>query len=101
MDFGSHFVVEFAITDNACFIFSRDQLPPAISNRLTGNDAGGNVDIAELKACDNRRRLRHNGNWEPRFTAALSPLLGVRLQIPDAKTIYGMNQSKQGGMPAF
>jgi EH_Signature domain len=79
---GEYLVVEFGITDNACFLFRHDQLPPGIKKCLNSRDPWGVVDIAELKAAGHQIRFRHHGNWESKFDSVLRPLLGFRPAEP-------------------
>jgi hypothetical protein len=78
MHFGEYLVVEFGITDNACFVYRYDRLPPRIKAGLASASSRATVDIADLKARGREARLLHNGSWEPNFDAAICPLLGYR-----------------------
>jgi len=76
MHFGEYLVVEFGVTDNACFVYRYDRLPPRIKAGLANASSIATLDIADLKARGREARLLHNGSWEPNFDAAICPLLG-------------------------
>jgi hypothetical protein len=78
MHFGEYLVVEFGITDNACFVYRYDRLPPRIKAGLANASSRATVDIADLKARGREARLLQNGSWEPNFDEAICPLLGYR-----------------------
>ncbi len=76
MHFGEYLVVEFGVTDNACFVYRYDRLPPRIKAGLANASSRAMLDIADLKARGREARLLHNGSWEPNFDAVICPLLG-------------------------
>ena len=61
MHFGEYLVIEFGITDNACFVYRYDRLPPRIKAGLANASSRATVDIADLKARGREARLLHNG----------------------------------------
>jgi hypothetical protein len=79
MRIGGYLVVEFGLTDNACFVYNYIRLPAGIDSKLNSGDTPV-IEIAELKnkKKDRRLRLLHLGLWEPEFDARICPLIGLR-----------------------
>jgi hypothetical protein len=99
MHFGEYLVVEFGITDNACFVYRYDRLPPRIKAGLANASAGAMVDIADLKARGREARLLHTGSWEPNFDGVICPLLGYRPSAqaaPQRRPVAWHNGPAQG-----
>jgi hypothetical protein len=100
MRFGEYLVVEFGVTDNACFVYRYDRLPPRIKSGLANTSSKATIEIADLKARSREARLLHNGSWETNFDAAICPLLGYRpsAQAPrPRRPVSWNNGSEQGG----
>jgi EH_Signature domain len=74
MRMGDFVIIEFGITGNACFAYRYNDLPLRIKKCLQNKTISA-VDIAELKAVGYIARLLHQGSWEPKFDAAICPLV--------------------------
>lgn len=97
MHFGEYLVVEFGVTDNACFVYRYDRLPPRIKTGLANASARAALDVADLKARGREARLLHNGSWEPNFDAAICPLLGYK---PSAQSTRPRRGASWNNRPA-
>ena len=73
MRIGGFLVVEFGLTDNACFIYHNDRLPIDISSKV---DMGGRIEIDVLKCKTRDLRLLHVGPWEQEFDSKICRLIG-------------------------
>jgi hypothetical protein len=97
MHIGEYVVIEFGITGNACFAYRYNDLPARIKRRLNSGTTQALIDIAELKEPGYEVRLLHQGSWEPKFDAAICPLLGF---MPsgggDPRTSRGAVPAKNG-----
>jgi len=75
MCIGNFVVVEFGVKGNACFIFSRDNLPFLLEGEIAGNSTA-------LKHQSFVERLLHNdgnsGTWERKFQETLAGLMRVQ-----------------------
>jgi EH_Signature domain len=76
MHIGDYVIIEFGITGNACFAYRYSDLPFRIKRCLHSKTLESFIDIAELKAAGYEARLLHQGSWEPKFDAAICPLVG-------------------------
>jgi hypothetical protein len=94
MHIGEYVVIEFGITGNACFAYRYNDLPARIKRRLNSGTTQALIDIAELKEAGYEVRLLHQGSWEPKFDAAICPLLGF---MPSGG---GDPRSSRGAVPA-
>jgi hypothetical protein len=84
MHIGGYVVIEFGITGNACFAYRYDDLPSRLRGCLHGKTVESSIDIADLKAAGYEARLLHQGSWEPKFDAAICPLVGFIPPVDDA-----------------
>jgi EH_Signature domain len=84
MRIGGYLVVEFGLTDNACFVYTYTRLPAGIHGKLDSADTRVRIEIGDLKNKEKGRGLRllHLGVWEPEFDAKICPLIGFRPPQP-------------------
>lgn len=94
MHIGDYVVIEFGITGNACFAYRYNDLPSRLRGCLHSKTLDSSIDIADLKAAGYEARLLHQGSWEPKFDAAICPLVGF---IPSGD---GVLRWARGGAPA-
>jgi len=80
MRIGGYLMVEFGLTDNACFVYDYTRLPAGIHRKLGSVDTRVRIEIGDLKnkGKDRGLRLLHLGLWEPEFDARICPLIGFR-----------------------
>lgn len=79
MRIGSRYVVEFGVTNNACYVF------PVSSSQLELD--AKRLDIYALKHQPGRKQLSHAWQWEAKFDHELSVLLATHRPGPQVDTV--------------
>ena len=79
MRIGAWYVVEFGVTNNACFVF------PVSSSRLDLDTK--RLEIYDLKHQPGKKQLSHAWQWEAKFDRELNVLLATHAPIPQVGTV--------------
>lgn len=93
MKMKGHFVVEFGVKGNACFIFKEQGLPFSLVGSVSATSSS-------LKHTKHIERLvhidRNSAKWEDTFEGTLHHLIGVRPQDPQFRNIRRPGRSDPG-----